>query len=65
MTIQLTKSDLEMIRIAAGDLDQAGFQALVDGVRSRLQKMNDRGEIKHVTANNVRAAVTAELAKDK
>jgi hypothetical protein len=27
--------------------------------------MIDRGEIKHVTANNVRAAVTAELAKDK
>jgi hypothetical protein len=60
--IELTKDDLAMIRAGAGDLDTAGVQALQAGVISRLQKAIERGEISQVTKNNVRAAITAELA---
>jgi hypothetical protein len=63
MTIQLSKSDLEMIRTAAGDLDAAGVQALEAGVISRLTKMIERGEIRYVSKNTLRAAITSELNK--
>jgi len=43
----------------------AGVQALEAGVVSRLQKMIDRGEISHVTRNNLRSAITLETGKGK
>ena len=65
MSLTLTKDDLAMIRAGAGDRDTAGVQALEAGVVSRLQKMIDRGEISHVTRNNLRSAITLETGKGK
>jgi hypothetical protein len=65
MTVQLTKDDLAMIRAGAGDLDTVGVQALEAGVVSRLKNMIDRGEISHVTRNNLRAAIALETGKGK
>jgi hypothetical protein len=65
MTITLSKEDVAMINASAGDLDTAGVEALKAAVISRLQKAIDSGVIATVTKNHVRAAVTAELGKDK
>jgi len=65
VTVQLSKSDLEIIRVAAGDLDGAGVARLEVGVISRLTKALDSGVIEAVTKNTLRAAITAELGKDK
>ena len=65
MTIQLSKDDLAIIRHAGGELDGAGVAQLEVAVIARLQKQLDSGEIKQVTAPNVRAAATAELSAGK
>ena len=65
MPIELSKDDRALIRAGAGDLDTAGVQALEAGVVSRLTKMIERGEISHVTRNNLRAAITLESGKGK
>jgi hypothetical protein len=65
MSVTLSKDHVAMIRAGAGDLDTAGVQALEEGVVSRLTKMIDRGEISHVTRNNLRAAITSEMGKGK
>jgi hypothetical protein len=65
MTVQLSKGDIAMIRSAAGDLDGAGVARLEAGVISRLTKMIERGEIRYVSKNTLRAAITSELNKGK
>ena len=63
--IELSKDDRDMVRAGAGDLDTAGVQVLEAGVVSRLTQMIERGEISHVTRNNLRAAITLERGKGK
>jgi hypothetical protein len=63
MSIELTKSDIEMI--SAGDLDGPGVEALKAGVIARLTNLIESGVVDAISRNHVRAAVTAELAKDK
>jgi hypothetical protein len=63
MSYNLSDSDKALIRHGAGNMKGAQVVSLQNAVAARLQADLDAGVIKSVTKNNVRAALTKELAK--